>query len=200
MVCNDIKTEISHVGDFGEESYTAQIEYTEPLVRFHIEEFLKEIQVNISKGKSTTVLCFESSPNVDMSKSMPFINELKKILQGAKNIEERYSKSESYEKFLNAFIERNEIISTIKEIEFVTYKASNLYPDFMKLTFRNPHFKKIELKNCYFYITFDWDESDELNLMDKFYSKSMDEKYKNKEKKDYYDGIRIDNKDFKDQI
>ena len=176
LLCSDVLEELNHVNNYGNESYTAEIGY-DGIVRFKLENFIKEMDISIDNDKdgnmlyAETTLHFEAMPNVYDEKSMPFINELKKL-------KELYDSKAIYG------IERNEIASSMISLTFVTYKASNDEPDMERFNFLMPHFLKIEESNNQFKITYKWDSAKFVNLADKYFSKTMFEKYKNKEKKD----------------
>lgn len=176
LLCSDVLEELNHVNNYGNESYTAEIGY-DGIVRFKLENFIKEMDISIDNDKdgnmlyAETTLHFEAMPNAYDKKSMPFINELKKL-------KELYDSKAIYG------IERNEIASSMISLTFVTYKASNDEPDMERFNFLMPHFLKIEESNNQFKITYKWDSAKFVNLADKYFSKTMFEKYKNKEKKD----------------
>ena len=176
LLCSDVLEELNHVNNYGNESYTAEIGYY-GIVRFKLENFIKEMDISIDNDKdgnmlyAETTLHFEAMPNVYDEKSMPFINELKKL-------KELYDSKAIYG------IERNEIASSMISLTFVTYKASNDEPDMERFNFLMPHFLKIEESNNQFKITYKWNSAKFVNLADKYFSKTMFEKYKNKEKKD----------------
>ena len=167
--------ELNRLNDYGVEKYRLEVGYNST-VRFKIEQFVTSIDVNIDFRKDTnpviidTTLHFEKQPDPYNAKSMPFINEIAKI----KDVKTPYQ------------IERNEILSSIDNISFVTYKATNEI-DFTNYCFTGgAKFKDFKETDHEFLLTFSWDGYARipLDLEGKYFSKSMEEKYQNKEKKD----------------
>lgn len=169
IICASILDEFKHMNDYGVDNYKLEVSYTE-MVRFKIEQFATLIDVYINEDERIieTKLHFSKVPNPYNAKSMPFINELKKI----KNLNGEYA------------ISRNEIISSFSAISFYTYKATN-EEDFVTYSFLMPKFREIIENDFEYVLIFDWRDYSRLplNLEQKYYSKEMDEKYKNKEKK-----------------
>ena len=81
MVCNSVLEELNHVDEYGEERYTFEIMY-DWTVRFKIEQFATGVDVYINTDDKVinTTFHFEKQPDPYNPKSMPFINELKKLL------------------------------------------------------------------------------------------------------------------------
>lgn len=170
-ICESVLESLKQVGNYGVEKYRFEINY-ENFIRFKIEKFATKVDVNINQeeGLIETTLHFNSEPNPYDSTSMPFINEITKLL----NLKSEYE------------INKNEIASSIKDFSFSTYKASN-EDDFVTYSFTNGgKFVKFEKNGYEFLMTLKWEEYTRfpLNLEAKYYSKSMAEKYKNKEKKE----------------
>ena len=100
---------------------------------------------------------------------MPFINELKKLLN-----------ANEYE------ISRNEIATSIYNLSFTTYKAYN-EDDLVNYSFiKGGKFKEFKQDGYEYLLTLEWDEYLRLptDLESKYYSKSMAEKYAKKERKE----------------
>ena len=170
-ICESVLEGLNQVGNYGVERYRFEIDY-ESFVRFKIEKFATKVDVNINDetGLIETTLHFNSEPNPYDGTSMPFINEISKLL----NVKSEYE------------IKRNEIASSIKNFSFCTYKATN-EDDFVTYSFVNGgKFKNFEQNGYEFLLTLSWDEYMRvpLNLEAKYYSKSMAEKYERKERKD----------------
>ena len=161
---------MNQVGKHGVERYRFEIDYKE-FVRFKVEKFITKVDVDINEetGKIETTLHFNSEPNPYDATSMPFINEVKKLLD-VKN---------------EAQAARNEIASSIMNLSFTTYKAYN-EDDFVNYSFINgAKFKDFRQDGYEYVLTFVWDEYLRLplDLESKYYSKTMAEKYANKERK-----------------
>lgn len=170
-ICETVLQSLRQVGNYGTEKYRFEIDYNS-FVRFKIEKFATKIDVDINEetGKIETTLHFSTEPNPYDASSMPFINELKKLF----DVKNEYQ------------ILRNEIASSIKNISFTTYKAYN-EDDFVNYSFINgANFKSFKQEGYEYLLTFEWNEYLRLplDLESKYYSKSMAEKYANKEKKD----------------
>lgn len=170
-ICESVLEGLNQVGNYGVERYRFEIDY-ESFVRFKVEKFATKVDVNINDetGLIETSLHFNSEPNPYDGTSMPFINEISKLL----NVKSEYE------------IKRNEIASSIKNFSFCTYKATN-EDDFVTYSFVNGgKFKNFEQNGYEFLLTLSWDEYMRvpLNLEAKYYSKSMAEKYDKKERKD----------------
>lgn len=161
---------LNQVGKTGIEKYRFEMDYSS-FVRFKVEKFATMVDVFIddTNGIIETTLHFNSEPNPYDATSMPFINEIKKV----GNITSEYE------------ISRNEILSSIKNFAFTTYRAKN-EEDFVNYCFINgAKFKEFKDNGHEFLLTFTWDEYIRmpLNLETKYYSKEMARKYENKEKK-----------------
>ena len=172
LICASVLKELQHVDDYGVENYRIEATYKD-FVRFKIEQFITfiDVYINMNEGEEeiTTKMHFNSTPNPYNAKSMPFINELKK----AKEITNPYG------------VSRNEILSSLDTISFSTYKATN-ESDLVTYGFFNPTYKSLTEEGGELILTFSWESFSRvpLNLEQKYYSKTMDEKYKNHEKKD----------------
>lgn len=170
-ICESVLEGLNQVGNYGVERYRFEIDY-ESFVRFKVEKFATKVDVNINDetGLIETTLHFNSEPNPYDGTSMPFINEISKLL----NVKSEYE------------IKRNEIASSIKNFSFCTYKATN-EDDFVTYSFVNGgKFKNFEQNGYEFLLTLSWDEYMRvpLNLEAKYYSKSMADKYERKERKE----------------
>ena len=108
-ICQSVLDTMNQVGNYGIERYRLEIDYNS-FVRFKVEKFAKKIDVDIDEkiGKVETTLHFNTEPDPYDAASMPFINELKKLLN-----------ANEYE------ISRNEIATSIYNLSFTTYKAYN---------------------------------------------------------------------------
>lgn len=171
LLCASVLDEMKRVNSYGQDKYRLEIVYN-TTVRFKVEQFATQIDVNINdnEGLIETTLWFESLPNPYDMKSKPFINELARLME-AKGQRE---------------IERYDVASSIHDICFTTYKATN-EDDFTNYCFvGGAKYQGIRLENGKYAVTYHWSEYMRvpLNLEAKYYSKSMAEKYKNKEKKE----------------
>lgn len=169
-ICESVSDTLKQVGNYGIERYRFEIDYNS-FVRFKVEKFMTKIDVDINEeiGKIETTLHFSTEPNPYDAASMPFINEIKKLL----DVKNEYMAS------------RHEISSSIVNISFTTYKAHN-EDDFVNYCFINgAKFKSFRQEGYEYLLTFEWSEYMRvpLDLESKYYSKSMAEKYEKKERK-----------------
>lgn len=170
-ICEGVLDSLKQVGNYGVEKYRFEIDYKE-FSRFKIEKFITKVDVNINDetGEIITVLHFSTEPNPYDATSMPFINELKKLLENKSPY----------------FISRHEIASNIMNFSFTTYKAYN-EDDFVNYSFINGGtFKDFKEENYEYLLTLTWGEYLRLplDLESKYYSKTMAEKYAKNEKKE----------------
>lgn len=150
--------------------YTIELNYNH-VCRFRIDKRITNVDVLIDdkKGIIETTLHFNSEPDIYDGTSMPFINELKKLLSA--NEEE---------------IKRNEIATAIRDLSFCTYKADN-EEDFVTYSFSGEmKYEGLRKVGYEYLMKLSWEEYVRLplNLEAKYYSKSMAEKYEKKERKD----------------
>ena len=170
LICESVLQTLRQVGGYGIEKHRFEIDY-DGVVRFKIENFATMVDVLINDDEKVieTTLHFNSDPNPYDATSMPFINELKRLTE----LKSEYALS------------RNEIASSMKNLCFITYKAYG-EDDFVIYAFINGAvFKKIEQVNGEFLVTYTWNDymRQPNDLKSKYYSSSMDEKYKTKAKK-----------------
>lgn len=175
LMVSTVLEELNRVNDYGVEKYRLEINYNS-LTRFKIEQFVTLIDVNIDVRKETnptiieTTLHFEKQPDPYNPKARPFLNELVKL----RDVKTQYQ------------IERNEMASSIDNMNFVTYKATNEL-DFTNYAFvEGAKFKSFEETEHEYLVTYEWPGYVRipLDLEGKYYSKSMDEKYRNNERKE----------------
>lgn len=167
LICEDVNSGLlqADTKNVNSEKYRISINYTE-FVRFKVEEFIKTIDVNI-KDEIIFKLHFTKYADEYMPRTRPFINELNKIVE----------KQDDY-----YFMSHNEIISMMKSLSFITYKASD-EENYVRYTFYDPMFDSIEENEHEYVITYNCDFYTRDDLTSKYFSESMDRKYKDKEKK-----------------
>ncbi len=175
LMVSTVLEELNRVNDYGVEKYRLEIGYNST-TRFKLEQFATLIDVNIDSRKNTnpiiieTTLHFEKQPDPYNPKARPFLNELVKL----KDVKTQYQ------------IERNEMASSIDNISFITYKATNEL-DFTNYAFVDgAKFKSFNETEHEYLLTFEWNGYVRipLDLEGKYYSKTMDDKYKNNERKE----------------
>ena len=180
LVASDVLEELKRVGTYGTETYTLQISYNNPLVKFKLEQFANQIDVDINEESKEviTTLHFSNIPDGYEKKSAPFINELKRLLKIYKNIQlisDKHMVDEVYK--------HNEIASSMISLNFTTYKATNDEPDLKVYSFVSPSFIKAEESNAEIRLTFMWETYDVNDLKAKFFDEKMAKKYETKEAK-----------------
>ena len=180
LVASDVLEELKRVGTYGTETYTLQISYNNPLVKFKLEQFANQIDVDINEESKEviTTLHFSNIPDGYEKKSAPFINELKRLLKIYKKIQlisDKHMVDEVYK--------HNEIASSMISLNFTTYKATNDEPDLKVYSFVSPSFIKAEESNAEIRLTFMWETYDVNDLKAKFFDEKMAKKYETKEAK-----------------
>ena len=170
LLCASVLSELEHLDDYGSESYRLNITYND-IVRFKLEQFATAVDVYINEETGTieTTLRFEKTPNPTNVKSKPFVMALKALSERL----DEYS------------ISRNELVNSIDTLSFVTYKARNEDSLVTYAFTKGAKFKELKQTEHEYLLVFSWDEYTRVptNLEVKYYSKTMDEKYKRKERK-----------------
>lgn len=180
LVTSSVLDDLKHVNDYGTEKYTLDIAYNNPNVKFKLEQFATQIDVELKNGIDggdssqftnyvVTKLHFSSIPNGYEKKSAPFINELK-------NLKKMVDSAKSDE-FIKAIFVHSEIASSMFTLNFITYKATNDEPDLISYSFANPMLETIEEENAEFILTFKWDYCLAKDLKANFYDATMEKKY-----------------------
>ena len=171
QICSDVLTELKNVGKYGDEKYTVEINYNTP-VRFKIEQFITFVDVFIKdKEKAVTTLRFSDTRNPSKFNSKPFVTELEKL-------EGLFNKNDTYG------LSRNDFATAIICMNFVTYKATNDEPDIVSYGFVSPELIGVHHENGEFKLIYQWKKYTRLDLSAKFFNAELEEKYKNKEKKE----------------
>jgi len=172
LICNDILTELNHVGSYGVEKYTVNINYISP-VRFKLQEFLTFVDVVIEKGKDAiTTLRFNDIRNPQAFKSKPFITELEKL-------EQLFINNDSYG------LSRNDFAESILCMNFTTFKATDRQPDVVSYSFTSPKLIDVKHEDGEYKLVYKWDSYNRIDLTDKFYDEELEKKYVNKERKSF---------------
>lgn len=169
MQCNSIYKEFQRVDteEYGEEQFSLTISY-DSIPKHRLEKYCHSFSVKIKDGEYKFIMNFYNEPNKDDITSYTFIKELDYM---SKNM----SKDNDYK--------------NLQFVQFVTYKAVGEY-DLVKYTLYDLTLEEIEYKNdnrdCSVVFTFDYFHRDD--LIEKYYSDSMQEKYDKKESK----GLTLD--------
>lgn len=182
-----ILEEMKRVGDYGTERYTLQVEHSNPLVRFKIEQFATQIDVDVKNGKEntsgscefddcTTKLHFSSVPNGYEKKSAPFINELKRLVETIKDIKK--NNADDAQRIIDEACKHCEMVSSIVSISFTTFKASNDEPDLINYVFLCPQLLDAKEENSEVVLILKWALCMSNDIKAKFFDASMANKYK----------------------
>ena len=152
--------------------------YIDTCVRFKHETYIEKIDFDLRNGFVTKMHYICDKMN---RKSVPFANAVRKIKSDLDSIDSDNSK------IVEEYVSRNEILSSIKELEFTTFNATNNVPNGIRYVFRKPKFENIECSDDDISITFSWKEMEGGKLLSEiYYSDSAEKKFKNKEKKKNY--------------
>lgn len=170
IICSSILKELQHMDNYGVDEYRIEITYND-IVRFKLEQYAHTINVKIDEtsGIIETSLRFWKTSDKYKTTSRQFLNALEKAVK----LDNEYA------------ISKNEILSSVKTISFSTYKASG-DDDFVTYAFTEgcKYVGSSETDDEYV-LTFAWSSYIRmpLNLEEKYYSKTMDDKYKAVERK-----------------
>ena len=178
LICNDILTELNRIGDYGVEKYNINIDYLSP-VRFKMHEFITVVDVYIKEGeKAVTTLHFSDVMNPQEFKSNPFILELGKL-------ETQFSNNDTYA------LSRNDFATEVLCMHFTTFNATDEHPDVILYAFKYPELIGVHHEDGEFKLIYQWKEYERTDLTDKFFNAEMEEKYRNKERKNINAGMEV---------
>lgn len=165
LMVTSVLEELKRVGSYGTETYRFEFTYRD-YPRFKLEQFATQVDVDINdgEGKVETSFHFSTRPNPYEMKSKPFITEV--------------SKMEHIKNEVDAM--RNEMASNIETFSFTTFKAHG-EDSLVTYSFtKGAKFKSFKKTDLDIIVTYEWDEYTRVpaDLSVKYYSKTMDEKYK----------------------
>jgi hypothetical protein len=165
QICNSIGDEMKRVDtkDYSIDEYTLNIVY-DSFPRFKLEKYCRYFEVSSNDNSYDIILRFINAPNKDDISSYSFINELKRIF-------EHFARENDYNR--------------LKMLDFVTYKCLG-DEELVRYTFNDLTLVDMSLSSDgkEYIIRYKARFLNREDLTTKFYSKSMDEKYKNNEKKE----------------
>lgn len=154
--------------------------YKNPCVRFRLENYAYKVRVDLTDNSYRTYIYFIDD-NLDR-KTRPLVNFIKKTKSEIDKIEESGD-----DKKLIAYKERNELCSEIESFSFTTINATNDVPNGIDYNFREACFEGIEEEDGYVIIVYKWRKFDgNILLSERFKSKTAEEKFNNKEKREGY--------------
>lgn len=155
------------------------ITYDNPFVKFKLENYVEKIEVNLKNGVRTT---FYFVDNKTHRKIVPLINALKKANNDLSSFD-----ADDYE-MIKAYVSRNEILSSMKELSFTTLNPTNNVPSGISYKFINPTFDGIKEKDDVVMLSFTWEKYEGGKLLSEIYhSESAEKKFKEKAKRENYD-------------
>lgn len=167
LICEGVSHELNRIGSYGTDRYTFDIVYTD-ITRFRIESYISYGKFTVSNDLILIDLFFDKTiKNKYDSISYSILKELSKISKF----------KSSYE------IEHNDICSNVQMLNFTTYK-SNGEDDFVQYVINNMKYCNCIEYNDYYVLSYQSKDFSKIDLTNKFYSKTMDEKYKAKTPKE----------------
>ena len=115
--------------------------------------------------------------------NVPFVNYIKKIMMDLRSFD-----ADDHIR-ITSYLKRCELVSEIKSFAFTTFNATNNVPNGIEYNFSLPSLVGIEedKENGYVIINFEWRNFEGGQLLsEKFHSKTAEEKFKNKTRREGY--------------
>lgn len=166
IICESIEHELNRIGSYGTDRYVFNIIYSD-VTKYKIEAYASYGRFTVDNSNIKIELFFDKTlKNKYDSVSYAILKELKNI----SNFNSSYQ------------IENNDICTNVRVLGFTTYKAKG-ENDLVQYMINNLKFVSCKEYDDVFILTYDSDSFTRVDLTEKFYSKTMDEKYKNKEPK-----------------
>lgn len=162
IVCDGVYDELKRVDNYGTDRYTISVIMPD-VPRFKLDTYCKRVDVKFYNKEPKIKLHFSKYPDKYNVTSKAFINELKKSAS-------------------NGFSPTNCDFFKIQQLSFVTNKAIN-EDDLIKYDFYELTLQSIEEQNHEYILEYYVNWYTRVNLIDKFYSSIMENKYINNEKK-----------------
>lgn len=150
--------------------------YRNPNVRFKIENYADKVRVDLSQDSYKTFFYFIDD---DLNRNVrPLVNFLKKTKKEIELLKENETQLRTYKS-------KNEICSELDTFYFKTINATNDVPNGIDYKFSSPHFEDITEIDGYVVLEYSWKHFDgNILLSEKYKSKTGEEKFKNKEKRE----------------
>lgn len=165
LFCKNVSESINmdYLFDNNNNDYTLSIIY-ESFPKYKLEKYCTFFDFRVNNGNGIFKMSFEMIPNKENIASYTFIKELNKISNDVK---------------------KDNDFSKLNVVEFVTFKSIG-EDDLIRYKLNNLSISSIEFsddnKSCY--LTYNVGKFERIDLIDKFFSESMENKYKNNVKKD----------------
>ena len=149
-------------------------------VRFKLEKYAAKVKVDLTGNKYLTYLYFtDDTMNGNVR---PLVNYIKKTRKELDAIAESGNENK-----LNSYKERNELCSELETFKFTTINAENDVPNGIDYKFREATLESIEQEEGYVVLVYSWKYFDgNVLLSERFKSKSAEEKFKTKAKREGY--------------
>ncbi len=149
-------------------------------VRFKLENYATKVKVDLTGNKYLTYLYFtDDTMNGNVR---PLVNYIKKTKKEVTAIVESGNEIK-----LRSYKERNELYSELETFKFTTINASNDVPNGIDYKFREATLEDIEQEDGYVVLVYSWKYFDgNVLLSERFKSKSAEEKFKTKAKREGY--------------
>ena len=155
-----------------------KITYNNPCVRFKLENHFEKVSVNLKDGIKTKFYFMNDRTN---KKLVPLINLLLKYKEDLTSFDGDDIIS------IKSYIKHQELLSSILSLEFTTFQATNNVPNGIMYKFLSPKFNDIKDEGEYVTLEFEWDKYEGGQLLsEKYHSKTAEEKFKNKERRENY--------------
>lgn len=166
-VVESVGHELERVGQYGQERYTFEIVYSD-IVKFKIEPYATFGKFTVNDKNILVEFYFDKSTKDRFDPtSYMVMNEIERI-----------------SKFTSSYqIENNDLCTNTKILNFITYKAKN-EKDLVQYTIKDMNFASCEENNFYYILRFTSDNFMRVDLTEKFFSKTMADKYDKKEAKE----------------
>ena len=159
-----------------------KIVYDNPCVRFKLENHSEKVEVRMLEENQLTTR-FYVIDDLTYKYNVPFVNYIKKVMTDLRSFD-----SDDHTR-ITAYLKRCELASEIQSFEFTTFKATNNVPNGIDYKFISPTLTAIEedKEHGYVIITFDWKSFEGGQLLsERFHSKTAEEKFKNKTRRENY--------------
>lgn len=153
-------------------------EYKNPIIKFRLENYIYKVKVNLTNDKYETFFYFID--DIYNREIRPLVNFLKKTKKELESLKGNDVATKTYKS-------KNEICSELSKFRFTTLNPTNDVPNGIDYIFEKPTFESITEEDGYVVLKYSWKEFDGNKLLsERFKSKTGEEKFKNKEKREGY--------------
>ena len=159
-----------------------KIDYDNPCVRFKLENYSEKVEVNML-NENQLITKFYVIDDLTYKHNVPFVNYIKKIMMDLRSFD-----ADDHIR-ITSYLKRCELVSEIKSFAFTTFNATNNVPNGIEYNFSLPSLVGIEedKENGYVIINFEWRNFEGGQLLsEKLHSKTAEEKFKNKTRREGY--------------